>query len=47
MLQGELAGDEVQDKAKVSGGSAIKPDDRGKNSTVVPMLAEFRFYGSR
>ena len=40
MLQGELVGDEVQDAAKVSGSSAIEPDDRGKNSAIVPVLVE-------
>ena len=49
MLQSEFAGDEVKDEAEVSGGSTIEYDDRGKISTVLPVLGvlvEFRFSGS-
>ena len=42
VLQGELAGDEVQDEAEIFGSFAIESDDRGKHSAVVPVLAEFR-----
>ena len=46
VLQGELAGGEVQDEADFSKSSTIESDERGKNPTVVPVLVEFRFNGS-
>ena len=45
MLEGELAGDEVQDEAEVSRRSTIGTDDRSENPTAVPVRVEFRFNG--
>jgi len=46
VLEGEFAGDEVQDEAEVSRRSTIGTDDRSENPTIVPVLVEFRFNGS-
>lgn len=43
VLDGQLTGNEVQDEAEVSGSSAVKPYDRGKNPAAMPELVEFRF----
>ena len=43
LLGGELTGNEAHAEAGVSGSSAAKPYDLGKNQAAVPVLIAFRF----